>query len=188
MERHELILRCAEFSANAHAGQFRKNSRVPYIVHPAGVAMLAGLYGGQEDVSAICTAWLHDVKEDTDADLGQFLACLDFATETTTNIMEYVEWLTNPESKADRATRKSEACARLMKAPPAAVLVKMCDRYDNIQDVENLGKFAVTYLQETDQFVRTVGARAYELGFKEIARMLESLVKTKRDSVVRLFG
>lgn len=188
MEEHELILRCAEFSANAHAGQFRKNSRVPYIVHPAGVAVLTGLYGGQEDVSAICTAWLHDVKEDTDADLGQFLAGLDFAAETITKIMEYVEWLTNPESKADRATRKSEVCARLVKAPPTAVLVKMCDRYDNILDVENLGEFAATYLQETDQFVRTVGARAVELGFEEIASMLESLVETKRDIVVRLFG
>jgi len=84
--------------------------------------------------------------------------------------------------------RKSEVCARLVKAPPAAVLVKMCDRYDNILDVENLGKFAATYLQETDQLIRTVGARAFELGFKEIATMLESLVKTKRDSVARLFG
>ena len=188
MERYELILRCAEFSAIAHAEQFRRNSRVPYITHPARVAVLTELYGGQEDVSAVCTAWLHDVKEDTDADVDQFLAGLDFPTETTTNIVEYVEWLTNPQSKANRATRKSEVCARLMKSPPAAVLVKMCDRYDNIQDVEKLGEFAATYLQETDELIRTVGARAIELGFEEIVAMLESLVRTKRDDVVRLLG
>jgi len=45
----------------AHAGQFRRDGKTPYITHPEAVAgRLAG-----ESSEVICAAWLHDVLEDT---------------------------------------------------------------------------------------------------------------------------
>ena len=56
----------AEFARQAHAGQLRKGTDVPYIVHPEGVAViLARLYPGRADLEA--AGWLHDTLEDTAA-------------------------------------------------------------------------------------------------------------------------
>jgi (p)ppGpp synthase/HD superfamily hydrolase len=45
-----------------HAGQTRKGSYVPYIVHPMGVAAIVAQYGGSD--ALICAALFHDVLED----------------------------------------------------------------------------------------------------------------------------
>ncbi len=54
----------AEFARERHAGQLRKGTDLPYIVHPEGVAtILARHYPGRDDLEA--AGWLHDVLEDT---------------------------------------------------------------------------------------------------------------------------
>ena len=58
----EKALRCA---AIAHGEQTRKGTEVPYITHPAHVAMILVRHGITEEV-ALATAILHDVLEDTD--------------------------------------------------------------------------------------------------------------------------
>ncbi len=56
----------AEFARRAHAGQLRKGTDLPYIVHPEGVArILAHHYPGRTDLEA--AGWLHDTLEDTAA-------------------------------------------------------------------------------------------------------------------------
>jgi len=45
-----------------HAGQHRKKSPLPYIVHLMGVAVLVAEYGGDED--QVIAAFLHDAVED----------------------------------------------------------------------------------------------------------------------------
>lgn len=49
-------------SVQAHAGQFRKGTQVPYVAHPLGVASLALDFGADEDQAI--AALLHDVLED----------------------------------------------------------------------------------------------------------------------------
>lgn len=55
-----------EFARERHAGQPRKGTDLPYIVHPEGVAqILERRYPGDTDL--IAAGWLHDTLEDTTA-------------------------------------------------------------------------------------------------------------------------
>lgn len=45
-----------------HVGQVRKGTRIPYITHPANVALILVRYGCDEDT--VVSAILHDVVED----------------------------------------------------------------------------------------------------------------------------
>jgi (p)ppGpp synthase/HD superfamily hydrolase len=58
-----LIQKCSEYAAIAHQGQYRKDKKTPYIVHPARVASLVSMSCTNRD-TVICSAWLHDVLED----------------------------------------------------------------------------------------------------------------------------
>jgi (p)ppGpp synthase/HD superfamily hydrolase len=51
------------FAEQAHRGQVRKGTEVPYITHPVGVSALLAQHGCSED--AVIAGLLHDVLEDT---------------------------------------------------------------------------------------------------------------------------
>ena len=53
-------------AAEAHEGQERKGTGIPYITHPVAVAALVARYGGDEDQQI--GALLHDVLEDAGED------------------------------------------------------------------------------------------------------------------------
>ena len=53
-----------KFATDAHAGQKRKMTNTPYILHPLEAAAIVASITTDEDV--ICAAVLHDTVEDTD--------------------------------------------------------------------------------------------------------------------------
>lgn len=55
--------RAKEFAEEAHKGQTRKSSNVPYITHPIRVAERLERAGFSDEL--ICAGYLHDVVEDT---------------------------------------------------------------------------------------------------------------------------
>ncbi|MEE1312137.1 MAG: HD domain-containing protein [Lachnospiraceae bacterium] len=57
-----MLEKAVVFAANAHKGQRRKGTSLPYIVHPMEVAAIAA--GLTDDLEVICAAMLHDVLED----------------------------------------------------------------------------------------------------------------------------
>jgi len=54
----------ADAAKQAHRGQFRKDGKTLFIVHPERVAERVKFFGG--DHIGIIAAWLHDVMEDCD--------------------------------------------------------------------------------------------------------------------------
>jgi (p)ppGpp synthase/HD superfamily hydrolase len=52
------------YAAEAHHGQNRKGTTIPYIAHPLAVCALVLEYGGDED--EVGAAFLHDVAEDAE--------------------------------------------------------------------------------------------------------------------------
>ncbi|MGZ9587330.1 HD domain-containing protein [Paenibacillus marinisediminis] len=58
-----MLHKAIQFGAVAHAGQFRKGTTVPYIVHPFEVAQILTAAGAEMPV--ICAGLLHDTVEDT---------------------------------------------------------------------------------------------------------------------------
>ena len=78
--------RALQFAMTAHAGQTRKDHKLPYILHPMEVAAVASSMTDNEDV--LIAALLHDTVEDADispetitAQFGERVAAL-VASET----------------------------------------------------------------------------------------------------------
>ncbi len=58
-----MIEKAVKFATKAHEGQFRKGSKIPYIIHPLEVCSIVSLMTG--DIEVRCAALLHDTVEDT---------------------------------------------------------------------------------------------------------------------------
>lgn len=148
-----MIIKAARFAAEAHRGQWRKYTEVPYIVHPMRVAgRLTLTPGATEEV--VAAAWLHDVVEDC----PNFRNSLhrEFPTEVTLLVGE----LTNPSihyPEFNRATRKQMDREHLARASYWAKVVKLVDRIDNLNDMVGAkGGFKVKYCAESVLLVSAV--------------------------------
>ena len=60
----DILNKAVAFAVGAHAGQCRKGTQVPYILHPMEAAVIVGSMTADDEVLA--AAVLHDVAEDTD--------------------------------------------------------------------------------------------------------------------------
>jgi len=64
-----ILEEAVKFATDRHAGEFRKGTAIPYIVHPLeAVSIAAGMTDDQEVLAA---AALHDVVEDTPTTLAE---------------------------------------------------------------------------------------------------------------------
>jgi len=162
------IKTAADHAARAHKGQFRKDRRTPYIIHPARVAALVGLSGGTH--VAIIAAWLHDIYEDCTpewiAQTEEFIAHLPFSDDEINDIASIVDSLTKKNTIHGKAARLSDSIGRILDAPPEATLVKICDRIDNFLDTSlQGGQFRKRYLASTDEIIDRLSTRAELYGY-----------------------
>src|SRR5450631_1910449 len=84
-----VIFAALRFAGDAHSGQFRKGTRVPYLIHPLNVAKIL-LDCGCSDELAVA-GLLHDTVEDTAVTLEQIRASFGDA------VARLVEFATEPE-------------------------------------------------------------------------------------------
>jgi (p)ppGpp synthase/HD superfamily hydrolase len=124
--RHPGVRAAIDFAAQAHNGQERDTAGVAYVTHPLRVAwIVSGMPMPETDrIPAICAALLHDTVEDTAATIDQVRAA--FADP----IGDLVAALT--KAPDDGAEQMAQA---VLAGPPAAVIVKLADRFDNLQDM-----------------------------------------------------
>jgi GTP diphosphokinase / guanosine-3',5'-bis(diphosphate) 3'-diphosphatase len=64
-----MIFEAIGFAAKAHHGQFRKGTKLPYIIHVMNA--MRTVYEMTEDESLMAAALLHDVVEDTEISLEE---------------------------------------------------------------------------------------------------------------------
>jgi (p)ppGpp synthase/HD superfamily hydrolase len=148
------ILRAKNLATEAHAGQFRKNSGIPYITHPERVANKVrewATINRADPEILIKAAWTHDVLEDCpQISKEQFIHATDQAT------YDLVLELTNPSkgSNAPRAVRKQMDRDHLKNVSFHAKIIKLIDRIENLKDTlnemnESNFKFAQLYASES---------------------------------------
>ena len=129
--------------AHADAGQRRKYTDEPYIVHPAAVAELVRSVTNDEHMLA--AAWLHDTVEDTPSTLQ------DIESHFGARVAELVDMLTDsaqPNAK-NRAARKLEHFRHTAAASPEAQTIKLADIIDNTRAIVQFdADFARVYLIE----------------------------------------
>lgn len=137
--------RARRFATEIHAaaGQRRKYTDEPYIVHPAAVVEL--VRSVTDDENMLAAAWLHDTVEDTRATLE------DIAQQFGDEVAELVGMLTDkkqPQAK-NRAARKIAHFRHTADASPAAQTIKLADIIDNTRAIVQYDPhFARIYLVE----------------------------------------
>jgi (p)ppGpp synthase/HD superfamily hydrolase len=179
-------------AALAHDGQVRKHQNVPYIVHPARVAQLVIFYNPTAYHSAIA-AWMHDILEDCGdegrAIYNQAMNDMHLTDIEKTQITDAVLALTKNDDLHPRSVKNKDCIKRLISShtPRFAVLVKICDRIDNLMDMEGFESgFVRMYLNETKDLIDGIGKLrldGYEVeafnNLIEITNTMESLYQKK---------
>ena len=132
----ELIKRAYDYSFKMHAGQMRKSGD-PYFVHPASVAGI--ITELRLDTASVCAGLLHDVVEDTLASTN------DIEREFGVEIAHLVDGVTklskiNFTSKEDRQAENFRKMVVAMAQDIRVLLVKLCDRIDNMRTLEHMSK------------------------------------------------
>jgi guanosine-3',5'-bis(diphosphate) 3'-pyrophosphohydrolase len=157
------IVEAFHLAVSAHDGQHRKDGRTPYVVHPVGVLRRLSSDLAQTDADLLCAGLLHDVLEDTETRRDSLVE--RFGAKVTA----IVEELTLPPELHGSTVDDSLKTARLVldvgRMTPGALLVKLCDRWDNLGDARHARwdsakceRFAV----QTDQIVERVERRIRE--------------------------
>lgn len=119
------------WATEAHEGQFRKFSKIPYIIHPSDVAALVKKFGGDENQQI--AAWCHDVVEDTERTIHEveFLFGKDVAYLVTGMTKTYDDTATSAEKSASE-------CARFELIDDERILlIKIADIYSNLRTIED---------------------------------------------------
>lgn len=83
-----------DFAINAHEGQTRKGTKIPYIVHPIETAIILAQNNASNE--AICAGILHDVLEDTDGEEDEIRRRLDNAGLSSEKVLQIVYGTSEP--------------------------------------------------------------------------------------------
>jgi GTP pyrophosphokinase len=119
------------YAANAHAGQLRKGTSIPYLSHLLAVTAIVLEHGGDEE-SAIA-ALLHDAVEDA----GGKSRLADIRTRFGDSVALIVEGCTDADTtpKPPWRKRKESYLARLGDEPAAVQLVSAADKLHNARSL-----------------------------------------------------
>lgn len=134
MQRGSLLNAAVKFAADAHEGQVRKGTNLPYIVHPMEAASICASFTDDEEVLA--SAVLHDVIEDAGIDAEQIKDLFGprVAQVVAGESEDKREGL--PPSETWRI-RKEESIEHLRTAgDPAVRMVCLGDKLSNIRSIQ----------------------------------------------------
>jgi GTP pyrophosphokinase len=165
----ELLTRAFDYAANAHSGQVRASGQ-EFIYHPWGVAkILAEL---RLDEPTLAAALLHDVVEDTTADIDEIRA--EFGDEIA-KLVEGVTKLTRIKFQT-REHAEAENYRKLIVAMAEdvrVILIKLADRLHNLRTIEYLGK--QKQVQKARETLEVYAPLAHRLGIHALKWELEDL-------------
>ena len=152
----ENTLKALDFAVNAHAGQPRKNSEIPYIVHPLNMACHALALGIRED-EIIAGILLHDVVEDCKKEDGSRKYTPEDlpVSEGTRKI---VALMTCPVKTPETREAVLDAYYAALATDPKAALVKLIDRCNNLTTMSwGLPRWKIyRMIGETDKYYPTL--------------------------------
>jgi (p)ppGpp synthase/HD superfamily hydrolase len=117
------------FAKMKHDGQFRKDGKTPYFEHLVNVVDELKNMGIVDD-NIICSGWLHDTIEDTDADFD------DIHKNFNKKIADYVSSVTK-DTRLIKSKQEKAYISQLKTIPWQAKVVKLGDIIANFKDLPN---------------------------------------------------
>jgi len=130
----ELIKRAFDYSYKMHEGQTRKSGD-PYITHPVSVAGI--ITELRLDTASVCAGLLHDVVEDTLASSKDLEKHFGFEIASLVDGVTKLSKI-NFTSKEDRQAENFRKMVVAMARDIRVLLVKLCDRVDNMRTLEHM--------------------------------------------------
>jgi (p)ppGpp synthase/HD superfamily hydrolase len=166
MEPREVkaVRMAADIATKAHDGQYQDDGLAPYILHPARVAALVAMFGGR--YQEVIASWLHDVLETNrqgEAKLAYGLSSLKLPGNDAIEIYRMIKALTR-DPRVKKEDQVKESLERILDAPPGATLIKLCERLDNITNIESK-KDREQYLEETMMVLAMLFGQSVESGY-----------------------
>lgn len=129
MKNNNMVNEAIEFATQAHKGQFRKGTKIPFIVHPMEVFSIVARMTDKSEVWV--AAILHDVVED----------CEDVTIEQIRDRFgDYVAFLVASESEDKSLSwkeRKQITIDRTGSQPMDVMFIAMADKLSNIRSVSH---------------------------------------------------
>lgn len=120
-------------AVQAHDGQVRKGTAIPYIAHPMGVASIALDFGATENQAI--AALLHDVLEDGGPHYAPLIEA-QFGAEVLALVQACTDGVPDASGvKADWSERKRAYLAHLAQAPAEVLLVSGADKLHNARAI-----------------------------------------------------
>ncbi len=165
----ELITRAFVYAATAHEGQQRRSGE-EFVLHPWGAAKICAQL--RLDDETIAAALLHDVVEDTDAELE------DVRNEFGDEIAKLVEGVTKLTRVQFQSREQAEAenyrkLIMAMAEDARVILIKLADRLHNLREIEYLGK--QKQVQKAKETLEVYAPLAHRLGIHALKWELEDL-------------
>ena len=130
------IFKTLEFAVRAHSGQFRKGTKLPYIVHPVDVMRILILHNASTD--AVIAGILHDTLEDTPTTVD------DLKQTFGERITQLVMGASEPDKSLSWEERKKHTFEFLSQTDDTEQLMVACaDKLSNVstikQDLDAIG-------------------------------------------------
>jgi guanosine-3',5'-bis(diphosphate) 3'-pyrophosphohydrolase len=165
----DLLARAFAYAERAHEGQQRRSGE-DFIHHPWGVAKICA--GLRLDEQTIAAALLHDVVEDTEAEIEEVRA--EFGEEIA-HLVEGVTKLTRIQFQS-REQAEAENYRKMIVAMAEdvrVILIKLADRLHNMRTIEYLGK--QKQVQKAKETLEIYAPLAHRLGIHQLKWELEDL-------------
>ena len=163
------MLEAIDFAANAHAGYFRKGTKIPYIVHPLGVTTI--LYHYKCLPYIISAAVLHDTVEDPNVTIDQIYSLFG------NQVAEIVKNVSEPDKNDTWENRKKHTIESLKYATVDTLLVACADKLDNMRAIHK------DYSEEKESFWSRF-KRSKESQKWYYQALVEVLAKRKENEVI----
>jgi (p)ppGpp synthase/HD superfamily hydrolase len=123
----DVIEKALQTASRSHEGQYRKNTDIPYIIHPVAVGMMLMKAGYSDEV--VAAGILHDTVEDTPLTLE------DIKEEFGAKIVEIVEGSSEPDKSLPWKARKEHTIEFLKTASEDVRAVVCADKLHNIRSI-----------------------------------------------------
>jgi (p)ppGpp synthase/HD superfamily hydrolase len=161
--RYPRLDRAIGLAAQMHAGQEREgDSPLPYVTHPMEVLLALRFEGGETDGDLLCAAALHDVIEESGADLSEIESVVGHRAAGL------VRELTRREPSRDETKgmskdeiwtlRANMLLDEIRKMSPEAQRVKLADRLANVREARRTkaGPKWDRYAWQTEEILKIV--------------------------------
>jgi GTP pyrophosphokinase len=165
----DLIRRAFETAERRHRGQLRRSGE-DFIHHPYGVARICAEL--HLDGQTIAAALLHDVVEDTEAELDDVRA--EFGPEIAQLVegvtkLTRIQFSSREQAEAENYRKMIVAMAQDVRV----ILIKLADRLHNMRTIEYLGK--QKQVQKAKETLEVYAPLAHRLGIHALKWELEDL-------------